>query len=39
MQKAYTDKNLKRLLQKVGAVDQLAGGDRDFLEYTATLNA
>lgn len=41
MQKAYTDKNLKRLIQKTtgNSSDTLALQDRDFMEYTATLNA
>lgn len=43
-QKAYTDKNLKRLLQKTSAADhidlsdQLAVRDKDFMDYTAMLN-
>ena len=44
-QKAYTDKNLKRLLQKTNAndqielSDQLAVRDKDYMDYTAQLNA
>lgn len=44
-QKAYTDKNLKRLLQKTNASDQidlsdqLAVRDKDYMDYTAMLNA
>lgn len=44
-QKAFTDKNLKRLLQKTSASDhidlsdQLAVRDKDFMDYTAMLNA
>jgi hypothetical protein len=41
-QKAYTDKNIKRLLQKTAdpmSPDALAVRDRDYMEYTASLNA
>lgn len=40
-QKAYTDKNLKKLLEKTGAQvsDDFATRDRDFMEYTQSLNA
>lgn len=41
-QKAYTDKNIKRLLQKsagTSSPDVLATRDRDYMEYTASLNA
>jgi len=42
-QRAFTNKNLKRLLQKAvgnqNPVDVLAARDRDFMEYTQTLNA
>jgi hypothetical protein len=40
-QRAFTNKNLKRLLQKAAGnpVDVLAARDRDFMEYTQTLNA
>jgi hypothetical protein len=43
MQKAYTDKNLSRLLQKAAGSnhisDELAIRDKDFMDYTASLNA
>ena len=42
-QKAYTDKGLKRLLQKTtlngNLSDALASSDKDFMEYTVQLNA
>ena len=40
-QRAFTNKNLKRLLQKANGnpSDTLAARDRDFMEYTQTLNA
>ena len=44
MQKHYTDKNLSRLLQKavggnIHISDELAVRDKDYMDYTASLNA
>jgi hypothetical protein len=41
MQKQYTDKNISRLLLKAAGniSDELALRDKDYMDYTATLNA